>query len=84
MTIIRDGVEIKLTDMEEDAIYRKVKREYLIEDIKAKAEEMEYNLNDFTDRDWENFADIAEDNLGDNDGYYEYYWMSIDYALEHI
>ena len=46
MKIIRNGVEYELTWEEEYDVYRKVKREYLIEDIKGKAEEMK----EFTDR----------------------------------
>lgn len=84
MTIVRNGVEIELTGMEEVEVYRKVKREYLIEDLKAKAKEMEYDPNDFTDEEWERFADHAEKTIGNNDSLWESYWMSIEYALEHI
>ena len=84
MTIVRNGVEIELTGMEENAIYRKVKRDYLIEDMKSKAIEMEYDPDDFTDEEWNRFADIAEDILGNNDSLWESYWLCIEYALEHI
>lgn len=84
MTIIRDGIEIELTWTEAHEIYRKCKREYLIEDIKSKEEDMGYNPNDFTDEEWERFADHAERNIDNNDGLWESYWMSVEYALEHI
>ena len=81
MVIVRNGVEYELTGMEEYEVYRKVKREYLIEDIKAKAEEMKLDL---TGVDLEQLADCVEDSLGNNDGYYECYWMSIDETLADI
>ena len=84
MTIIRDGIEIELTGMEENEIYRKVKRDYLIEDIKSKAEDMEYDLSNFTDEDWERFADHAERAIENDCIMWDNYWDDIDYALEHI
>ena len=73
--------EYELNYSNENAIYRKVKREYLIEDIKSKAEEMEQDL---TSVDMERLADHAERSLDHNDYYYECYWDSIEYALEHV
>lgn len=81
MKIVRNGVEYELTWEEEYEIYRKCKREYLIEDIKGKAEEMEQSLDGI---DIERLADYAERSLDHNDYYYECYWDSIEYALEHI
>lgn len=79
MVIVRNGVEYELTGMEEYEVYRKVKREYLIEDIKEKAEEMECDL---TGVDMERLADRAEKTLDNNDSMYESYWMSIEYVIE--
>ena len=73
-----------MTTIEEYEIYRKIKRELLIEDIKSKAIEMGYDVDSFTDEDWNNFADHAESAIDRNDNMWECYWMSIDYALEHI
>ena len=73
--------EHELNGKDEDTIYRKVKREYLIEDIKEKAEDMEYDL---TGVDMERLADRAEKTLGNNDSMYESYWMSIEYTIENI
>lgn len=84
MTIMRNGVEIELTGMEEVEVYRKVKRDFLIEDLKSKAIDMEYNPDDFTDEEWERFADYAERSIDNNDMMWDNYWTSIGYALEHI
>ena len=84
MTIVRNGVEIELTRMEEVEVYRKVKRDFLIEDLKSKAIEMEYDPDDFTDEEWDRLADYAERSIDNNDSLWESYWMSIEYAFEHI
>ena len=42
---------------------------------------MEYSLDGI---DIERLADYAERSLDHNDYYYECYWDSIEYALEHI
>ena len=74
-------LNLEFNETDEYKVYRKVKREYLIEDIKAKAEEMEQSLDGI---DIERLADYAERSLDHNDYYYECYWDSIEYALEHI
>ena len=81
MKIIRNGVEYELTGTEVYDAHEEYEHNCLIEDIKAKAKEMEIDL---TDKDIGDIAYLAERNLGKNDGYYEYYWMSIEYALEQI
>ena len=60
-------------------IYRKQKHDYFVEDVKAKAEEMEIEL---TNEEADEIADWAEDGLNNNDSYWEDYWMAIEYALE--
>ena len=84
MIINRNGIEIELTWMEQYEIYRKVKRECLIEDLKSKAIEKDYDPNDFTDEEWNRLADYAEKGIENNDGLWDYYWTSIDYAFDHI
>ena len=66
---------------EDHAIYRKYKRDCLIEDIESKAEDMEIDL---TNKDIMKIADRAEKTIENNDGLWESYWMSIEYALEDI
>ena len=60
-------------------IYRKCKRELLIEDIKAKAIEMKIDIEDV---DIDSVADRAERAIDNNDYLWESYWRDIEYALE--
>jgi len=76
-----DEWDLELSHMDEYDIFRRWKRDYLIEDIKEKAEEMEYDL---TSVDMENLADRTQKALDNNDSMYESYWMSIEYAIENI
>ena len=61
MKIIRNGVEYELTWSEIFDAHREYERECFIEDIKAKAEEMEVDLFDEDDAEG---TDIALDELG--------------------
>lgn len=79
MKIARNGVEIELTRTEEYEAYRKYKRELLIEDIKAKAEEEEIDL---TNADLDEIADRAERAIDNNDYLWDSYWRDIEYGLE--
>lgn len=81
MKIVRNGVKYELTETELYAAYRECKHNYLIEDIESKAEEMDIDL---TGKDIDAIADCAEDDLDNNESYWENYWMSIEYALEDI
>lgn len=80
MKIIRDGIEIELTAEEMRKAYEIKDREYLFEDIKSKLEEMEI---DVTDKEMEVIADITKSTLENHDSYWECYWLSIEYAIEH-
>ena len=60
-------------------IYRKQQKDSLIEDIKGKAEEMEMDLNAI---DFNRVAHRAEKSIDNNDGLWESYWLSIEYALK--
>lgn len=81
MKIIRNGIEYKLTVAEMREVYNKMKTEYLIEDIQAKAYEMEIELSD------ENIKKIAnsvDKSLSNNDSYWESYWMTIEYVIREM
>lgn len=81
MKIIRNGIEYKLTAAEMREVYNKMKTEYLIEDIQAKADEMEIELSD------ENIKKIAnsvDKSLSNNDSYWESYWMTIEYVIREM
>lgn len=79
MKIVRNGIEYELTRTEEYEAYRKCKRELLIEDIKAKAEEEEIDL---TNADLDEIADRAERAIDNNDYLWDSYWRDIGYGLE--
>lgn len=81
MKIIRNGIEYKLTVAEMREVYNKMKTEYLIEDIQAKANEMEIELpNESIKR----IANIVDKSLGNNDSYWESYWMTIECVIREI
>lgn len=74
-----NGIEQELTFSEVHDIYQRYKRECLIEDIKSKAEDLEIDL---TGKDIEKIATRANRAIDSNDGLWESYWLSIEYALE--
>jgi hypothetical protein len=82
MKIIRDGIEYVLTENELYQAHEEYSENCLIEDVIAKAEDMEISL---TEEDVKKIIKTAEKVLSHNDSYYESYWFSIEYAInEHI
>ena len=77
MKIYRDGKEIELTRGECWQIYNWLDREYKKEDLQGKIEEMEVGL-EVTDELIERFDNA----LGNNDGYWESYWLTAEYVIE--
>ncbi len=78
MKIIRDGMEYELTETEVHDAYREKKRRYLIEDILCRAESMDIELSN---DEIEKIANRAENTLDNNDGWWESYWLSIEFAI---
>ena len=79
MKIIRNGTEIELTHAEVREAFLEMEREYLIEDIQGKAEELKVDLNE---EELNTIADIAQSGLSHNDSYWESYWLTIECAIE--
>ena len=79
MKIIRNGIEYKLTHEEMMEAYKKMKMEYLKEDIECMAEEKEIVLSNDSIYD---IVDVVEKCLGNNDSYMESYWTTIECVLE--
>ena len=77
MKIYRDGKEIELTWEECRQAYNELDKEYKAEDLRGKLEDMEIEL-EVTDKLIERF-DHA---LGNNDGYWESYWLTAEYVIE--
>lgn len=72
MTIIRNGIQITLTEEEKRQAYHELKREYLLEDIQSRY--------DIPDEMKEDIIDRVERSLECNDSYWESYWLTIDYV----
>lgn len=66
---------------EAGAVYRKYKRECLIEDVQSKAEDLGIDL---TGKDIDKIATRADRTIENNDSLWESYWMSIEYAIENV
>lgn len=79
MTIVRNGVEYELTGTELYEAHEEYERDCLIEDIKAKAEEMGIDL---TDKNLDDIAYFAERAIDRNDYLWESRERDIEYALE--
>lgn len=77
MIIYRDGQAIELTAEECRKAYDELDREYKKEDIRSELEKMEVEL-DVTDE----LINRVDHALGNNDGYWDYYWCTIEYVIE--
>lgn len=80
MKIIRNGNEIELTWAEMREVYEYMDLSYKKEDIISRAEEMEIEL---TEEEISDVAEIVNSGLEHNDSYWESYWLTIEYAIEH-
>lgn len=80
MKIIRNGIEIELTWAEMREVYEFMDLGYKKEDIISRAEEMEIEL---TEEEINDVAEIVNSGLEHNDSYWESYWLTIEYAIEH-
>lgn len=79
MKIIRNGQGFELTREECNKIYDALDREYKIEDIRSKLEEMEVK---FDDKDLNMLVDKTDRALGKNDSYWDSYWSVIEYIID--
>lgn len=77
MKIHRDGKVIELTKEECRKVYEELDREYHKEDIQSHLELMEVEL-DVTDE----LIDRFDHALGNNDGFWDTYWCTMDYVIE--
>lgn len=93
MKILRNGIEIELTEQEIEDAYRERRRYYNMEDIRSKLENMieEYEgepeepiLKKFLD-DEEAIRNLAEDfdnALDENESFMESFWMTAEKVIE--
>lgn len=81
MKIIRDGKEFELTFSEMMQAYEEYEFDCMIEDVKSKYEDGEYDV-ELTEKQIEEVAGLALHNLGKNDNYFDAYWMSVECTLD--
>ena len=79
MKIIRNGIKYELTWQEIRDAYLLMEREYLKEDIKSKADDINMDLSE---KDLDKLAIMVNKTLRNNDSYWDSYWMSIEYVLK--
>ena len=76
MKIIRNGQEFELTSEEMRQAYYKMKDEYTIEDIRS-----HYNV---PDNKIDEVLWLFEKIIGNNDGFWDSYWLTIEYIAEEM
>ena len=81
MKIYRDGKEFELTFSELVNAHEEYELDCMIQDIKGVYEQGEYDV-DLSEEQIKQAAEQALHNLSKNDGYYESYWMSVEYTLD--
>ena len=81
MKIYRDGKEYELTFSEMIQANEEYEFDCMIADVKGQYEQGEYEV-DLSEEDIGTVASFALHNLSKNDGYYECYWMTVQYTLD--
>lgn len=81
MKIYRDGKEYELTFSEMIQANEEYKLDCMIEDVKSKYEEGDYDV-ELSEEQIEEVAMFAVNNLSKNDSYFDAYWMSVEYTLD--
>ena len=79
MKIVRNGIEYKMTYAEMREAYEIMHAEYLREDVLFRLEEMEIALSNET---VDYIVQRVDKCLGNNDSYWESYWMTIENIIE--
>ena len=81
MKIIRDGKEFELTFRELIQAYEEYEFNCMVEDVKDKYEQGEYEV-ELTEEQFREIARLALRAVNMNDSYFEAYWMSVKYTLD--
>ena len=79
MKIIRDGKEFELTQQELREAYTEKHMEYLREDVVSQSELDEIELDE---SDLDIIAERFEHALENCEGYWDYYWSVMEYAIK--
>lgn len=81
MKIFRDGKEFELTFSELLSAHKEYEFDCMVEDVKSQYEQGEYDVN-LSEEQIKEVADYALRTLNKNEGYYESYWMTVEYTLD--
>ena len=81
MKIIRDGKEYELTFSEMIQAHEEYELDCMVEDVRGQYEQSEHEI-ELSEGDIGTVASFALHNLSKNDGYYECYWMTVQYTLD--
>ena len=81
MIIYRDGQAIELTFSELINAHEEYELDCMIADVKSQYEQGEYDI-ELSDEQIEEVARFALNSISKNDGYFESYWMSVQYTLD--
>ena len=81
MKIYRDGKEYELTFSEMLNAHTEYELDCMIEDIKGLLESKIRKV-ELSEDQIRKVAEEAIDNLGQNDSYFDVYWMSVEYTLD--
>lgn len=81
MKIFRDGKEFELTFSELLNAHKEYEFDCMIEDVKNQYEQGEYDI-ELSEEQIKEVADYALRTLNKNEGYYESYWMTVEYTLD--
>lgn len=81
MKIIRDGKEYELTFSEMIQAHEEYELDCMVEDVRNQYEQGDYDV-ELSEEDIGTVASFALHDLSKNDGYFESYWMTVQYTLD--
>ena len=81
MKIVRDGKEFELTFSEMIQAHEEYELDCMVEDVRNQYEQGDYDVK-LSEEDISEVASFALHNLSKNDGYFESYWMTVQYTLD--
>ena len=83
MTIFRDGKEFELTLSELIQAHEEYELDCMVSDVKSCCAQGDYDV-ELSEDDINEVASFAIHNLSKNDGYFDSYWMSVEYTLDNF
>lgn len=83
MKIFRDGKEFELTLSELIQAHEEYELDCMVSDVKSCYAQGDYDV-ELSEDDINEVASFAIHNLSKNDGYFDSYWMSVEYTLDNF